>query len=219
MLPVFLAALLQSVSLVTDIAPATSRLPTRVLLVVPTSNALPTPMSTTRAEVGRIWRAAGVELTWLSRLPRGELSFDRVIAVVVDDAAFAGSALPVGALGGVPMVAGRMRQIVYLSPTAIKQLVAQAGVLPTGGQFGGAYARMVGRVIAHELGHLLLYSSAHRESGLMRPSFVARDVMSPNRDRFTLGGDDVQVVQQRVAETRRLGERPGPVEALIARDR
>ena len=148
MLPVFLAALLQSVSLVTDIAPATSRLPTRVLLVVPTSNALPTPMSTTRAEVGRIWRAAGVELTWLSRLPRGELSFDRVIAVVVDDAAFAGSALPVGALGGVPMVAGRMRQIVYLSPTAIKQLVAQAGVLPTGGQFGGAYARMVGRVIA-----------------------------------------------------------------------
>jgi hypothetical protein len=46
-------------------------------------------------------------------------------------------------------------------------------------------ARALGRVIAHELGHILLQSGEH-DVGIMRPVQTGRDLVSPDRATFSL---------------------------------
>jgi hypothetical protein len=48
------------------------------------------------------------------------------------------------------------------------------------------FGRVLGRVLAHEIGHYLLRSPRHTADGLMRPLQLAGDLMSPSRHRFTL---------------------------------
>ena len=214
MLHLLLAVSLQSLAAAAEPVIGASA-PIRVLLVIRPSDAMPTPTTGMRKEVERIWRSAGVQFTWTDRLPRSEPAVDRVIAIDVRDADPGRDGLPLHALGGVPKVQGRMRQIIYVSPTAVKQLLVTAGVLPLDGQFASTYARTVGRVIAHELGHLLLNASEHRNSGLMRQSFVALDVLSTDASRFALGRDEVVVIHDRVATARRVGDTSGAEVALL----
>jgi hypothetical protein len=100
-------------------------------------------------EIQRVWRGAGIEFHWAVTLPPGEPIADRVITVFVTDDHFGGPPIRSGALGAVPTVEGRMRQVVYVSPSAVKRLMATAGVSQLNGQFADLYARTVGRVIAH----------------------------------------------------------------------
>jgi hypothetical protein len=51
-------------------------------------------------------------------------------------------------------------------------------------------ARMLGRVIAHELGHILLQSVEH-DVGLMRPVQAGRDLLAPDRATFWLSAPDL----------------------------
>jgi hypothetical protein len=51
-------------------------------------------------------------------------------------------------------------------------------------------ARALGRVIAHELGHILLQSVEH-DVGLMRPVQAGRDLLSPDRATFWLSAPDL----------------------------
>lgn len=174
----------------------------RVLVVMRPSDALPNPVASMTHEVQRVWQAARVELQWATKLPPGEPIVDRIITVHVTDNPPDGTQMPLGALGAVPVVAGRMRQVIYVSSRAVKQLMATAHVLPSDGGFANLYARTVGRVVAHELGHLLLRSVAHRTTGLMRNAFVARDVVSGDVSRFSLRGDDVGVLEQLLVASR-----------------
>ncbi len=43
---------------------------------------------------------------------------------------------------------------------------------------------LIGRVVAHELGHVLLTTLAHSQTGLMRPVYGLKDVVSAD-DRMT----------------------------------
>ena len=49
-----------------------------------------------------------------------------------------------------------------------------------------ALTRALARAAAHEIGHFLLRSKAHRTAGLMRARFTAKDVLDPRRERFRL---------------------------------
>jgi hypothetical protein len=51
-------------------------------------------------------------------------------------------------------------------------------------------ARALGRVIAHELGHILLQSVEH-DVGLMRPAQAGRDLLSPDLATFWLSAPDL----------------------------
>ena len=200
MLPLLLAlALTSQSSAPPDARPIAEQPVARVLVVLRPSNALPTPVASMTREVERVWQAARVELQWATKLPSGEPIVDRIIAVHVTDNPPDGTPIPPGAMGAVPIVAGRMRQVIYVSPTAVKRLMATAHILPSDGRFADLYARTVGRVVAHELGHLLLRSVAHRQTGLMRNAFVARDVVSGDVSRFALRGDDVGALEYLLA--------------------
>ena len=51
--------------------------------------------------------------------------------------------------------------------------------------------RVVGVVIAHEVGHVLLRSREHAPRGLMRPLLHTSELVDPSRDRFALTVTDV----------------------------
>lgn len=199
MLPLVLAMSLRAI---TAPEPSPIAVPIRVLLVVPPSNGVPSPSTAMRREVERIWRSTGLRITWSDRPPRLQHAFDRVIVVDVRDTAPSATSLPAGALGGVPKVEGRMRQIIFVSPSAVKGLLVSAGLLPLEGRFAPAYARMVGRVVAHELGHLLLDTSAHRHAGLMRETFVALDALSSDTSRFAPAREEIARIRERAATIR-----------------
>ena len=57
--------------------------------------------------------------------------------------------------------------------------------------------RALGRVLAHEIGHVLLAAPNHQANGLMRPSFLPEDLVSLQRWSFTLSIGEVTRLRQR----------------------
>ena len=57
------------------------------------------------------------------------------------------------------------------------------------------YARALGRVLAHELGHLLLRLNGHRDRGLMRSTFSHRSLIARGRGAFRLAADDLRAIR------------------------
>jgi hypothetical protein len=57
--------------------------------------------------------------------------------------------------------------------------------------------RALGRVLAHEVGHVLLAARDHQPRGLMRPTFVAQDLLNPQRGLYTLSPAEVIRLRQR----------------------
>jgi len=72
--------------------------------------------------------------------------------------------------------------------------------------------RALGRVLAHELGHFLLASPTHTTHGLMRASFVARELGTLDRRPFALDRRHLARLSARVAKL-------APLPANAARER
>jgi hypothetical protein len=60
----------------------------------------------------------------------------------------------------------------------------------------------LGRVLAHELGHLFLRLDGHRKNGLMRASFSHRALAGRSDRSFRLSGDDVERVRSAILHLR-----------------
>lgn len=135
-------------------------------------------------EVDAIWRPMGVAVR-----PgrRSDNSCDRLIAVKSDLEAVPGDASAETALGWVPFVEGRAHQLVYLRVGRARTMIY--AVSP--GQRPGAMtdllvAKLLGRSLAHELGHVLLNSTDHVTTGLMRSLYRAQEVLRDPPDAYTL---------------------------------
>jgi hypothetical protein len=61
-------------------------------------------------------------------------------------------------------------------------------------------APLIGRVIAHEIGHLLLGLSSHRTTGLMRPRWRGSEIVKNDAADWTWSAADVVRIQQRLFE-------------------
>ncbi len=59
----------------------------------------------------------------------------------------------------------------------------------------GALSTALGRVLAHELGHLFLRLNGHRESGLMKPSFSRRALVGKSDRSFRFSEEDLERVR------------------------
>ena len=57
--------------------------------------------------------------------------------------------------------------------------------------------RALGRVLAHEIGHVVLAAAKHQSRGLMRASFVAEDLIRPQRWSYTLSEAEVARLRER----------------------
>jgi hypothetical protein len=91
------------------------------------------------------------------------------------------------ALGWVPFLAGKARRVVFLRVSRAQSLI---GAMSPGTRPEGLtrvlVARFLGRVLAHELGHVLLNNAQHQPKGLMRAQFRAGDVLSAPITTYTL---------------------------------
>jgi len=56
-------------------------------------------------------------------------------------------------------------------------------------------AKLVGRSLAHELGHVLLNSTDHASSGLMRASYRAADVLREPPSAYTFDDEQREQLQ------------------------
>lgn len=135
-------------------------------------------------EVKAIWRPMGVAVR-LGR--RTDNPCDRLIAVRSDLEAVPEDASSESALGWVPFVEGRARQLVYLRVSRARTMIyaLSPGRRP-GGMTDLLVAKLLGRSLAHELGHVLLNSRDHDTAGLMRSLYRAQDVLRDPPDAYTL---------------------------------
>jgi hypothetical protein len=133
-------------------------------------------------EAQNVWQALGVAVR-----PGQADGCDRVIVVKPDAEALPEDIAHDAALGWVPFVAGRARRLVFLRVSRAHSLI--------GGMSPGTrpealtrllVARFLGRILAHELGHLLLNSVQHKSKGLMRAQYRAQDVLSAPISAYTL---------------------------------
>jgi hypothetical protein len=58
--------------------------------------------------------------------------------------------------------------------------------------------QVIGRVVAHELGHYLLQSAGHTHNGLMRPRYSADDLVGPWLHPFQVPAADWPIVRREV---------------------
>jgi hypothetical protein len=72
-------------------------------------------------------------------------------------------------------------------------------------------APLLGRAIAHEIGHLLLRSNAHTETGLMREVWTAEQVVRNRREDWTFSPDqngDIRNARYAAMSNARKGRKP-----------
>ena len=65
--------------------------------------------------------------------------------------------------------------------------------------WGASVPRVLGHVMAHELGHLLLGSNAHSRDGIMRPSWHADELQRASKGTLLFLPEQAQFIRQRLS--------------------
>ena len=164
-------------------------------------------------EAEQIWLPYGVHLCW-----RDTRSADEpfpLTAVLGSD--FERYSAPSG-----PLVLGRAviesnrtpTRPIRISFRATEQTLAlrqHAWASIGSGQYRRELSRALGRVLAHEIGHVLLANRAHEPTGLMRAFFTPEDLGSADRSFFVLTANSLGRLRSRLEQ---LSVRQGPVSPI-----
>lgn len=157
------------------------------------------------SQAEQIWRREGVALRWLvargdqaSTAPLRILVIARREAVPADDPAewTVGELVPHGGQRALAIasIAGAERVLVRASGRQLALLDApelthyRLGVV-------------LGRAVAHEIGHYLLATATHADRGLMRAAIDAREFADPGARTFTLDDTASEWLRHRLAQT------------------
>jgi hypothetical protein len=137
-------------------------------------------------ECQRIWRAEQVEVIGEGDKTAADVS----IPLVFDHLQLLEHDSPKGTALGVTLFRGLTRKILVSVPRARQAAYRDAslgasGVASAGG-LDTAMARILGRVVAHEVGHVLLLKAGHGTTGLMRPDVDIRDLRTGAEGQFAL---------------------------------
>jgi hypothetical protein len=135
-------------------------------------------------ECSAIWAGEGVALTWSGADGRARV----VLPLLFDDREL-GKHDPKGedALG-VTAFEGRSQRILVSVARARRVLELRRGLADSGDAttLDIAMGVLLGRVIAHEIGHAILLTTRHSADGLMRAQYGAGDVRPAVRGQFAL---------------------------------
>jgi hypothetical protein len=159
-----------------------------------------------RNETSAIWEPYGVHLQWspardATRCPRVQGSFDVLVESRPSPAAGASRSSVLGSTYLAP--AGIHRAPIHIDYDATERLVefVSASRLTTVLGYSDAgpadVGRALGRVLAHEIGHVVLGASCHQAWGLMRSRFEAGDLVARQRGAFTLSRREIERLRQR----------------------
>jgi hypothetical protein len=156
----------------------------------------PAALERALTEVDRLFDASGIRFQW--RLtPEGTISPAPATIVILarpDEAVVSGCSrnLHDHRLGHTHLVARR----VTLWTEQVARAVAGSWDRKEAPRVDErALGTALGRVLAHELGHLFLRLNGHRENGLMRPSFSHRVLVGKSDRAFRLSEEDLERVR------------------------
>jgi len=169
-----------------------------IRLVLPDADLTPGQAAALKSEVATIWSPLGLQIVW-QRGRRVRATADWTVGIDLRDRVPLAAQSAPQPLGAVAVIDGRMRRTIYVSCGKVRQFVDAAGIRAFDGFHDRVYGRFLGRIVAHELGHLLLDSVDHRDRGLMRPRFDVRDVRSDARARYEFDADDLIALRARFA--------------------
>jgi hypothetical protein len=155
------------------------------------------------AEVAGIWAAYGVDVRASSENDGGRDGAVRLVVAFADDRA---KHLAAGALGSIQFVDGVPRPAIVMYPEAIDALVSSATVAGLNERQltiklrDLIVGRVFGRALAHEIGHYLLRSRGHSDTGLMRPLQFTNELVGEDRRLFALSADQATQLRSVLAQ-------------------
>jgi len=143
-------------------------------------------------ETTRIWASYGVDV----RDASSDATREDAIRLDVVLARRARPQVAAGALGSIMFLDDVPEPAIVMYPNAILDLVSNTTVGSYDRPLPAAlrdvvHGRVLGRALAHEIGHFLLRSRGHSPYGLMRAHQPVGDLVSPDRHRFTLSAEEV----------------------------
>jgi hypothetical protein len=168
----------------------------RLALVLPPTAALsPKELQRVRDEVDRIWRPLGLEIVWRSEW-LAESDVRQIAVSFVDriDGESAPGSRPAGAV--VFAVDTDLAGPILLSVPIVDGLVTSArvaGIIPERRPEALRrtwLTRALARILAHEVGHVVLRLRGHRRHGLMKSQFHTDELLDTTRQRFGLVNED-----------------------------
>jgi hypothetical protein len=150
-----------------------------------------------RDEAAAIWKVYGVELVWTDPEVRAALTVDVMVERSrrrVDENG-SPSVLGYTTISSNPAAQAPIR----VSFDALDSLIERRhGADPL--RFPREIGLALGRVLAHEVGHVLLGTPPyHDPGGLMRPTFMTDDLVRPERSAFRLMPQSVARLRVRIA--------------------
>ena len=172
-----------------------------LITVAPDLHALSRSVLVSEAE--RIWRREGVALRWVAAPESGPPSAPlRVLVISRREALAAGtSTWTVGEL--VPHAGQRALAIASIAGAERVVKASSSRLQLLDGQEAAHYRLgvVLGRAVAHEIGHYLLATPTHAERGLMRATIDAREFADPGARTFALDDAAGQWLRSRMVDT------------------
>jgi hypothetical protein len=162
------------------------------------------------SEAERIWQREGVALKWA--VPRGDERPNAALRVLVISRR---EALVAGETGSWPVAEllphSGQRALAIASIAGAERVVERSGTqflfLDRPEFTWYRLGVVLGRAVAHEIGHYLLATSTHADRGLMRAAIDAREFADPAAKTFALDEIAGQWLRKRLTHT---GEAPVP---------
>lgn len=173
----------------------------------------PVTVQTMLSETSAIWQRYGVQIQWPAsrhdvECPRVHGTFDVLIEYQAPPAEHSSRSSVLGSTHLAPAAIDRVRILVDYDETQhLLESLSASRLIPLVGHpdIGPAdMGRALGRVLAHEIGHVLLDAPRHQPWGLMRRSFAPDDLVARQRWSYTLSKKEVERLAPR---ERQLSER------------
>jgi hypothetical protein len=156
------------------------------------------PMRDLQDETESLWRPYGVQLEWLA----ASAPLDEAAGFAIDVRLERFDLSPWAAiLGNAMMGVNHTHGPIRVSYEAAARVLAAGSLARTSTTrivTDREMARALGRVLAHEIGHVLLAAPYHDATGLMRANFSASDLAALNRSPFQLSCNGVARLRARV---------------------
>jgi len=170
-------------------------------------------------ETTAIWAPYGVNLRWqVPACDVSDVSFDvfvarRLPASSPGRAVLGSTHVQLTCTDKVPIVIDAAVTEKTLGSLTMNELMERTGRLRVGPQELG---RAFGRVLAHEIGHVILGLPNHQREGLMRRAFHPIDMVSPLRSEYGLSSFEISRLRHRADAILTLREHTGSADAAEA---
>jgi hypothetical protein len=161
---------------------------------------------TMQDEVAAIWKPYAVHILWQATLAadqcaRVDGSFDVLVSSGVQPGAKRTAApvlgrtwIPPASIVHMPIIIDFDKTMQLISEVEYARLLDVARSSTVGSYEMG---RALGRVLAHEIGHVLLAEPRHEPHGLMRSSFPSEDLLARERIAFALSQEQLVRLRDR----------------------